>query len=145
MHCLACNAEMILIQVVQDDTMPVPGFEWRTFRCSACHDEERRLVFSRRDPEPTPMPAAPSIADGQSEKAPTPLMDTAPSIADGQSENEPTPLMASAPSIADGQSEKAPTPLMDTAPSITPASALQDAPPAAPGLFRRVVAKMRAR
>ena len=51
--------------------------------------------------------------------------------------------MDTAPSIANGQSEKQPTPLMDTAPSITPASELQNAPPVTPGLFKRVVAKMR--
>jgi hypothetical protein len=34
---MRCNAE--------DDTMPVPGFERRTFMCSACHDVERHLVF----------------------------------------------------------------------------------------------------
>src|SRR5262245_14755628 len=105
MHCLACDAEMILIKVVQDDTILVPGFEWRTFKCSACDDEERRLVFSKRDPEPTPVPTAPSIADGQSENEPVPPMDTAPSIADRQSENKPMPPMDTAPSIADVQSE----------------------------------------
>ena len=47
MRCLVCNAEMVLMKVVQDDTMPVPGFERRTFMCSACHDVEGRLVFVR--------------------------------------------------------------------------------------------------
>jgi hypothetical protein len=47
MRCMVCNAEMILMKVVQDDTMPVPGFERRTFMCSACHDVEGRLVFVR--------------------------------------------------------------------------------------------------
>jgi hypothetical protein len=36
---------MILMQAVQDDTMPVPGFERHTFMCSDCHDVEQRLVF----------------------------------------------------------------------------------------------------
>src|SRR5262245_63062590 len=47
MRCLACGAEMHLVDVVQDDTMPVPGYEHRTFRCSACGDIEQRLVFTR--------------------------------------------------------------------------------------------------
>jgi hypothetical protein len=45
MRCLACGAEMNLMKAVQDDTMPVPGFEHHTFMCSACGDIERRLVF----------------------------------------------------------------------------------------------------
>ena len=47
MRCLACGAGMHLMHVVQDDTMPVPGYEHRTFMCSACGDIERRLVFAR--------------------------------------------------------------------------------------------------
>ena len=47
MRCLVCNAEMILMKVDQDDTMPVPGFERRTFMCSECHDVEQRLVFTK--------------------------------------------------------------------------------------------------
>jgi hypothetical protein len=44
---MACGADMILMQTVQDDTMAVPGFEHHTFMCSDCHDVERRLVFIR--------------------------------------------------------------------------------------------------
>jgi hypothetical protein len=33
MRCMACGAEMILMNVVQDDTMAVPAFERRTFVC----------------------------------------------------------------------------------------------------------------
>ena len=47
MRCLACGAEMQMMHVVQDDTMWVPGYEHRTFMCSACGDIERRLVFAR--------------------------------------------------------------------------------------------------
>jgi hypothetical protein len=61
MRCLACGAEMHLIQVVQDDTMPVPGFEHHTFMCSACDDVERRLVFTRdgRESDAESVPVAP--------------------------------------------------------------------------------------
>ena len=57
---------MILTNVVQDDTMGVPGFEHQTFTCSECHDLERRFVFTKqdrgRDGEPTPEQAAPTVA-----------------------------------------------------------------------------------
>jgi hypothetical protein len=46
MRCIACGAEMILTNVVKDDTMGVPGFEHQTFTCSECHDLERRFVFT---------------------------------------------------------------------------------------------------
>jgi hypothetical protein len=45
MRCLACGAEMHLIEVGPDGTMMVPGYEQHTFECSGCHDRVRRLVF----------------------------------------------------------------------------------------------------
>ena len=51
MRCMACGAEMILVNVRQDDTMAVPGFEHQTFRCSECQDLEQRLVFTKQDRE----------------------------------------------------------------------------------------------
>src|ERR1700720_3883447 len=66
MRCMACGAEMILTNVVQDDTIGVPGFEHQTFTCSECHDLERRFVFTKqdrgRDGEPMPEQAAPTVA-----------------------------------------------------------------------------------
>jgi len=62
MRCLLCNAEMTLMNVVQDDTMLVAGFEHHTFMCSSCHDVEQRLVFVRAE---EPIPATQSIATGQ--------------------------------------------------------------------------------
>ena len=59
MRCMACGAEMIVMNTVQDDTMAVPGFEHHTFMCSACHDVERRLVFTR---DMTPISAGPVSA-----------------------------------------------------------------------------------
>jgi hypothetical protein len=38
---------MVLMNVVQDDTIIVPGFEQRTFICCECQEEERRLVFAK--------------------------------------------------------------------------------------------------
>src|ERR1700720_3119506 len=64
MRCMACGAEMILTNVVQDETMAVPGFEHQTFMCSECHDVERRFVFTKQDrdgdSEPMPEQAEPS-------------------------------------------------------------------------------------
>ena len=66
MRCLACGAEMHLMHVVQDETMLVPGYEHRTFMCSACGDIERRLVFARdigQSPtEPVSVHTAPPIS-----------------------------------------------------------------------------------
>ncbi len=60
---MACDGEMILMKVVQDDTMPIPGFEHHTFMCSNCHDVERRLVFTKdgRESDAEPMPGAPTV------------------------------------------------------------------------------------
>jgi hypothetical protein len=77
MRCLLCDAEMILMNVVQDDTMLVAGFEHRTFMCSSCHDVERRLVFVGAA-EAIPVPATPSIAGDQSDSGPVPPPDTTP-------------------------------------------------------------------
>jgi hypothetical protein len=63
MRCMACGAEMILMNVVRDDAMAVPGFEHHTFACSECQDLERRLVFTKHGREsatqPMPVQAAP--------------------------------------------------------------------------------------
>jgi hypothetical protein len=76
---------MILVTVV-------PGFEHHTFMCSACHDSERRLVFSRGEPE---------------------------------AETDPSPVEPARPTA--------------------PAATIPEEPGATPGLFRRVLAKLRGR
>ena len=53
MRCVACGAEMHLVQVAGDDTMMVRGYEHHTFECSACREVERRLTFSRAKRAPT--------------------------------------------------------------------------------------------
>jgi hypothetical protein len=57
---------MTLTNVVNENTIPVPGFEQHTFTCSECHDIERRLVFAKHsgkgNTEPAAVEAAPSIA-----------------------------------------------------------------------------------
>ena len=84
MRCMACDAEMILVNAVPDDTMPVPGFEHRSFMCPACHDVEQRLAFAKpgeTSTEPVPVHAAPPIAGGPIGEEPVPPADTSPSIA----------------------------------------------------------------
>jgi hypothetical protein len=107
MRCMACGAEMILMNVVQDDTMGVPGFEHRSFMCSECLDVERRLVFTRRDNE-----SAPELMP----------MNTAPPIVPASTVQDlPASTISACASTV--QDERVPAP--------------------APGLFRRVVAKIR--
>jgi hypothetical protein len=82
---MVCGAEMILIKVVPDDTMMVPGFERRSFMCSTCHDVEQHLAFVRpgreSDTEPMPVPSAPPVLSGQRDDEPIPSADTAASAA----------------------------------------------------------------
>jgi hypothetical protein len=86
MRCLACGAEMVLMNVVPDDTMAVAGFEHHTFMCSGCDDVERRLIFNKHEPiehdpapilehESDPILIAPAVAPTmlrQSERAAAP-------------------------------------------------------------------------
>ena len=66
MRCMACDAEMILTNVMRDDAMAVLGFERHTFRCSKCNDVDRRLVFVKHgrqdDAASMLLHAAPPIA-----------------------------------------------------------------------------------
>jgi hypothetical protein len=48
MRCVACGAEMHLIEMAPDETMMVPGYEEHTFECSGCRDRVRQLVFIPR-------------------------------------------------------------------------------------------------
>ena len=65
MRCTACSAELILTNVVPDDTVAVRGVEHHTFVCPACHITERRVVFTRHGREddgmPVPVEALPRI------------------------------------------------------------------------------------
>jgi len=51
MLCLACGAEMRLVQVVEDTTMLVSGYEHQTWQCSGCDSVEQRTTFSRKKPK----------------------------------------------------------------------------------------------
>jgi hypothetical protein len=46
MRCMACGAEMILTNVVQDETMAVPGFEHQTILDSIYARARRMVVVS---------------------------------------------------------------------------------------------------
>jgi hypothetical protein len=107
MRCLACGAEMILINV-EDSTMTVPGFEHHTFVCSECHDTERRLVFARHahegDAAPTLEPTAPPVPGGESENEPPIEHATLP-----PSDIEPVPELAALPvSCSPNDTERVP-------------------------------------
>jgi hypothetical protein len=56
MHCTACDAELILTNVVPENTVAVRGFEHHTFSCSGCHSTVRRVVFMRHGREEDPKP-----------------------------------------------------------------------------------------
>jgi hypothetical protein len=51
MRCMACGAEMILVKVIEEVTMPIAGFEDRAYMCSLCKETEQRLVFNKRAEE----------------------------------------------------------------------------------------------
>jgi hypothetical protein len=94
MRCLLCATEMVVMHVVADNTMPVPGFERHTFQCPSCGDVEQRLIFNRgRQDEtepaqvaappvsPGPIPVNPETASSQSKDekpAESPLSPTMP-------------------------------------------------------------------
>jgi hypothetical protein len=72
MSCRTCGADMILMNVVQESTEAVRGFERHILRCSGCGVTERRAVFTRHgredDSEPLPMHAAPAIVPASAAK-----------------------------------------------------------------------------
>jgi hypothetical protein len=81
MRCTACGAELILTGVARDDTAHVPGCEYHTFICSACHVTERRVVFTRhgREDDRVPLPAEaarrmPRLPDHEEHVAPAGLL-----------------------------------------------------------------------
>jgi hypothetical protein len=125
MRCMACGAEMALMNVVQDDTMAVSGFEHHTFMCSGCGDVEQRLVFAK--------PGEPSSSNAASPVLAKPA--------------EPLPSDAPPPVLA-----KPAEPLpVHAAPPISPVPAVRGerapaaAPAPAPGILQRMFARLRGR
>ena len=48
MRCMACGAEMVLIDTAEDLTKPILGFERETYICSGCGDSDQRTVFNKQ-------------------------------------------------------------------------------------------------
>jgi hypothetical protein len=49
MRCVTCGTEMHLVEVAQDNTKMVRGYEHHVFVCSGCGEVERRLVFNKTE------------------------------------------------------------------------------------------------
>jgi hypothetical protein len=143
MRCLACGAEMRVVEVAADDTMMVTGYEHHTLQCSGCDEVERRLVFSRegtvRPAKPAP-PRRPPVAAAAPPAEPvlaTPPAATPP--ADEPVRSAADPVAAPLPSPA-APAEPAPVlttpPAAEAAPpeaaSSPSAAVAADAPPAEP-------------
>ena len=69
MRCTACGAELILTNVVPDETVAVRGVENHTFICSACHVTEHRVVFIKGGRE-TDSPTMPMQTARRAKRAP---------------------------------------------------------------------------
>jgi hypothetical protein len=100
---------MLLMQTVQDETMPVPGFEHHTFMCSSCHDVEHRLAFAKPSERPSP---------------------------------EAVPVDAVPVHVISAQAASAGAVPLYAAPAISPGARVREQAPA-PGMFRRVLSKLR--
>jgi hypothetical protein len=138
---MACGAEMALMNVVQDDTMAVSGFEHHTFMCSGCGDVEQRLVFAKPG-EPSSSNAAPPVLAKPAEPLPS---DAPPPVLAKPA--EPLPSDAPPPVVA-----KPAEPLpVHAAPPISPVPAVRGerapaaAPAPAPGILQRMFARLRGR
>ena len=47
-RCRACGGEMVLINVIEDMSMPVVGLERRAYMCSACGITEQRTAINKQ-------------------------------------------------------------------------------------------------
>ena len=77
LRCTACSAELILTNVIPDDTARIRGCEHLTFICSGCHVMERRVVFTRHGREDDSVPVLPEALRRMS----LPLSDRAEQVA----------------------------------------------------------------
>jgi hypothetical protein len=76
MRCLMCDAEMILIKAVADESVGVAGFERHTLQCANCGDVEERLVFSAKPgarPADVRAQEVPSVSPSLSAASPVPI------------------------------------------------------------------------
>jgi hypothetical protein len=65
MQCLACGADnqMLLVDVVRNDTMKAPAFEHQIYMCSVCRHRARRLLFSRAKMPVTNLPVIATLTN----------------------------------------------------------------------------------
>jgi hypothetical protein len=70
MLCMECGREMVLVNAIEDWTMPVLGFERETYMCPGCGKSGQRTAFNKQTKEKheaeivailTPQPIAPSV------------------------------------------------------------------------------------
>ena len=59
MRCLGCGTEMVLIDVVENKSLMVRGFQHQTFKCPKCHETDQRVAFNKL----AAPPIAPSIVE----------------------------------------------------------------------------------
>jgi|SRR5271166_2997944 len=110
MRCMVCGEEMRLVRTVSDETKLVLGFEHHTFNCPSCHDEERRLVFTRQA-----APFSPLVQAGPTESA---FLDAAPQPVAGKAATySPLPVESS------GRLKKTPAIAPPVAPALYQAAA----------------------
>jgi hypothetical protein len=51
MRCMACGGKMVLINAIEDWTMPVLGFERHAYMCSGCGNTEQLTAFNKHAKE----------------------------------------------------------------------------------------------
>jgi hypothetical protein len=51
MRCMACGGEMVLINAIEDWTMPVLGFERHAYMCLGCGNTEQLTAFNKQAKE----------------------------------------------------------------------------------------------
>jgi hypothetical protein len=115
MLCFECGAEMRLVEVAKDHTMPVAGFEHRTWQCSGCSALEQRMTFSREktpartelvEPsrpallQPTRAEPVPPIATTRVEPAQTQPIELVETAAPERSQTLPVAPVQTAPNEA---------------------------------------------
>jgi hypothetical protein len=68
---MASSADMILLKVIADETMPVSGFQRHAYMCSLCHDTEQRFFFNKhaQERELEIVPAPVETASSQSTRS----------------------------------------------------------------------------
>jgi hypothetical protein len=112
MLCLACGAEMSLVQVVKDTTMFVPGYEHQTWQCSGCSTIEQRMTFTREKIPTQTASAEPTqtVAVEPTQTAPVEPIQAAPVKATQIVPGEPTQTVPAKPTqtVAVGPTQTAP-------------------------------------